>query len=86
MMKYLDLLGHEVTDCVTGFRGVAEAVSYDLYGCIQVLLRSPMIEKGKLEDARWFDGKRLSKTTEQPVMPAPSFEQEDGPAEKPAAR
>jgi len=88
-MKYLDLLGHKVTDCVTGFAGVVECVSYDLYGCIQIAVRPPVDEKGKAEDSRWFDAKRLTKVSTEPVMAAPVFElamQEPGPAEKPARR
>ena len=85
-MKYLDLLGYPVTDCVTGFKGVVECMSYDLYGCIQAAVKPPMDEKGELKDARWFDCKRLTKTSEQPVLPPPVFEdgvEEAGPAEKP---
>ena len=87
-MKYLDLLGYQVTDCVTGFKGVVTTVSYDLYGCIQVVVHPHVDEKtGKQEDGRWFDAKRLSKTSTHPVMPLPVFEDamaEAGPAEKPA--
>lgn len=86
-MKYLDLLGYEVKDRVTGFRGVVECVSYDLYGCIQLAVRPGIDAKGKLDDARWFDGKRLIKVTELPVMKVTPFEtiaEEAGPAEKPA--
>ena len=88
-MKYLDLLGYPVTDSVTGFKGIVESISYDLYGCIQAVVRGPVNDKGEIPDGRWFDCKRLSKSQTEPVMRAPIFEtaavyQEAGPAEKPA--
>ena len=87
-MKYLDLLGHTVTDSVTGYKGVVECISYDLYGCIQLGVRPEINDKGEMQDARWIDAKRVipASISEQPVMAVPSFEddvQEDGPAEKP---
>ena len=75
-MKYLDLLGYEVTDCVTGFKGVVECMSYDLYGCIQAAVRPPIDKDGLIHDSRWLDCKRLTKTGDQPVMPVPCFLEE----------
>lgn len=72
-MKYLDLLGYKVTDRVTGYSGVVESISYDLYGCIQPLVVAAVDEKGKLEQGRWFDGGRLEKSGVEPVVPVPSF-------------
>ena len=54
-MKYLDLLGYRVTDRITGFSGVVESISYDLYGCIQPWVVPAIDEKGKLETGRFFD-------------------------------
>lgn len=67
-MKHLDLLGHQVTDRVTGFSGVVEGISYDLYGCIQPYVRPPVDEKGKLESGRHFDAGRLTKSGSGPVV------------------
>lgn len=72
-MKYLDLLGYRVTDRITGFSGVVESISYDLYGCIQPLVTPDVDEKGKLETGRFFDGARLQKSGNAPVIPPPSF-------------
>lgn len=47
MKKYLDILGHKVSDKVTGFNGVAVSVSFDLYGCIQVVVNPGLSSDGK---------------------------------------
>ena len=88
--KYLDMNGHKVTDKVTGFKGVVTAVSFDLYGCVQLIV-SPEIDKdGKKGDVHWFDVGRLKITSNKPVMDQPDFESvtavsegKKGPAEKP---
>ena len=72
-MKYLDLLGCRVTDRITGFSGVVESISYDLYGCIQPWITPSIDDKGKLEGGRFFDGGRLEKSGTQPVVPVPPF-------------
>jgi hypothetical protein len=87
--KHLYLLGYEVKDKVTGFTGVAESISFDLYGCIQAAIRPPMDKDGKIPDGRWFDVSRLVVKSKKPVMDVPNFEWgrqaegEQGPAEKP---
>ena len=94
-MKELELLGMTVRDKVTGLTGVVESVSYDLYGCIQAVVRPPAnTEKGEIAEGRWFDVSRLAVTSRLPVMEIPGgrFEARPketshapGPAEKPAA-
>ena len=86
-MKYFELLGYKCRDVVTGFEGIAESISFDLYGCIQLDLR-PSLKKdakpGDFPDGRWFDAKRIKRMGKKPVMAVPSFEQtEPGPADKP---
>ncbi len=86
-MNYFDLLGHKCLDVVTGYEGVAESLSFDLYGCIQVALR-PVVGKGAkpgdYPDGRWFDVERLKVISEKPVMNVPSFDEAmKGPADKP---
>jgi hypothetical protein len=95
MQEYLSILGRKVKDKVTQAEGIADCVSFDLYGCVQVGVRPPVFVKdGKQEpqDARWFDFHRLDVTGE-PVMAAPVFKPREtagadfnaqrGPAEKP---
>lgn len=57
--NYLELLGLTVRDRVTGFRGVVESISWDLYGCIQAVVRPPVDDKGAMPDGKWCDVLRL---------------------------
>lgn len=95
-MKDLQLLGLKVKDRVTGMTGVVESIAYDLYGCVQAVIRPPVDEKGALSDGRWFDVNRLDILDAKPVMEIPgdrfSVERDatpepsrthSGPAEKP---
>ncbi len=56
IMSYFPIMCLHVCDKVTGFKGVAESVSFDIYGCVQVVVRPQMNE---LVEGRWFDHKRL---------------------------
>jgi hypothetical protein len=60
---------------VTGFKGIVECLSFDLYGCVQVTLRPEGIKKddGHTKDAQWFDVSRLEVLSKQPVMDVPDF-------------
>ncbi len=90
VQKHLALLGLKVKDRVTGFEGVVESLSFDLYGCVQVAVKPVCGKEGKLEDGRWFDVNRLQVTNKRPVMEAPDFDfvgveaagYDKGPAEK----
>jgi len=88
-MKYFDLLGFVCRDVVTGFEGVADSLSFDLYGCIQIGLRPKLKKDSKIDEypeGRWFDAKRLKKVGTKPVMEAPDFDlPEIGAADKPIA-
>lgn len=85
----IDLLGLRAKDQVTGFAGTVTSVSFDLYGCVQVV-RQPSVDKdGQPGEGRWFDVNRL--VVEQTrVMPVPDFsvalaqptDYAKGPAEK----
>lgn len=85
---YFDLLGYKVRDCVSGFEGIAESISFDLYGCIQIALRPTLAKSakpGEFPEGRWFDAKRLTKVSKAPVMAVPDFTKpEIGPADKPS--
>jgi len=81
--ELMELLGMKVVDKVTEFKGVVTSISFDLYGCIQVLVSPGTDEQGKYRDSRWFDTQRLRVTSKKPVMERPNFEGEKGPVEKP---
>ena len=86
MEKHLELLGRQVKDKVTGFVGVVESICFDLYGCVQAVVRQKVGKDGKQMDAHYFDVKRLDPVGAR-VMPKPAFGPvgtEAGPAQKPA--
>lgn len=86
MKKHLALLGLEVEDVVTGFRGICESVTFDLYGCVLAVVKPPVdkAKPGELPDPKWFDLKRLRKIGDKKVMDVPSFDEPPGPGAKPA--
>lgn len=95
--NHIDLLGKKAKDKVTGFTGVLTGVSFDLYGCIQVVITPELDKDGKIQDGRWLDINRVEITDENRVMPVPQFAKEvkygatpashtHGPAEKPARK
>lgn len=84
MHEHLRLLGFPVRDAVTGFEGVVESIAFDLYGCVQAVVKGGLDEKGLPQDGRWFDTKRLTAVSATPVMTVPTFEVIPGGAEKPA--
>jgi hypothetical protein len=84
MKEYLNILGREVTDKVTGFTGIATTVGFDLYGCVQVIVSQPgLTEKGETKPGAWFDYKRLTVTKAPLVMEQPKFESVAGGYDKP---
>jgi len=94
--KHLEILGKKVTDKVTGIKGVATSVSFDLFGCIQVVVvPKAKAKEGEVEtypNSHWFDIARLKVTSQTPVMSVPDFkfgevaEGKKGAAEKPSRR
>lgn len=90
--KQIAKLGRAGTDKVTRFNGVVTSVSFDLYGCIQLLLNPGLDKDGKLQEQQWFDSNRIALDPEgTPYMPPPNFvdgreaDGDKGPAEKPAS-
>lgn len=83
MNEYLAILGKKVSDRVTGFQGVATSVSFDLYGCVQVVVSPEKDIAGKIPGADWFDHKRLFTISETPVMDVPTFANVPGGATLP---
>ena len=89
--EHLDLLGCNVTDKVTGFSGVVTSISFDLYGCIQILVHPGMDKDSKLGDQLWFDISRIARKPAERVMAPPNYNWTPsllasggkGPADKP---
>lgn len=54
------MLGYEAKDIITNQRGIISSVSFDLYGCIQVLMTPTQVKEG--EDYKligWNDINRI---------------------------
>jgi len=85
MQDHFSLLGFKVKDSVTGFKGVCTSICFDLYGCVQGLVTTPVTEKNgeKKADSWWFDTKRLVRESDYPVMAVPHFVSVPGPEFKP---
>ncbi len=87
--EHIELLGYKYTDKVTGFKGVASSIAFDLYGCVQIVLTPTSSPEGKIENCRYFDVTRLTKKSKKRVMEIPDFvrgyvaEGKKGAAEKP---
>jgi len=85
MNEHFEVMGHKVRDRVTGFVGVVESISFDLYGCVQAVVRPPVdaAKPAELGEGRWFDAKRLEIIGETRVMEVPAFDVIHGGAAKP---
>jgi len=61
-------LGKKVKDSITGFTGIATAITEHLYGCIRVCVESKTLkEKDSHESIElWFDEQRLIPKSEAP--------------------
>jgi len=89
LKTHVDLLGCKCEDKITGLKGVIESISFDLYGCIQAVVKPPVGSDGKAQDGRWFDISRLIIKKAKRVMEVPNFNSglvaagKKGPADKP---
>lgn len=72
--SHLDLLGMRVRDKVSNYEGVVESVAFDLYGCVQAVVRPPMNEKGEVPSGHYFDVTRLEVTDGKRVVDLPRFD------------
>lgn len=86
---YFDMLGRTARDRVTGLEGTVISISFDLFGCVQAIVRTPVDKDGKLTEAYWLDVNRLEIIGKKRCMEIPEFgatprEHKHGPAEKPA--
>jgi hypothetical protein len=84
IQKSMRLLGLRVRDKVTKHAGIVTSVSFDLYGCIQVIVTPEIDKDGKPGDGRWFDEKRLEILHPDPVMEVPDFAEVPGGQELPS--
>lgn len=88
--NHIGTLGLQAEDAVTGFKGIITSISFDLYGCIQVVVVPRTNDDGKIKDGQWFDISRLNIVSDTPVITVPDFSQgyiaegKKGCAEKPA--
>jgi hypothetical protein len=75
LSAYFDLLGRRVKDKISGQEGVCDALTFDLYGCIQIAV-SPSVDKdGKYVDGRMLDVHRVQAIdADTRVMPRPAFQ------------
>ncbi len=88
---HIELLGFKAVDKITGFKGVIDSISFDLYGCVQALLKPTINKEGAIPQSYWFDVSRLQVAYDDGrVVDLPDFDQgyiaegKKGPAEKPA--
>ena len=72
MRQHIELLGLKARDKITGFKGVITTVSFDLYGCIQVIVTSKDMKKEE-GSQRWLDISRLETSHTERVMEVPSY-------------
>lgn len=70
--QVLDMLGYTYKDKITGFKGVASACTFDLYGNVQLTLQAPQ-ENNKLGDCYSFDVHRLDRQAVKRAMEVPAY-------------
>lgn len=79
------ILGDEYTDTVTGYKGKAVAVDFNLTGCTRVVLQAKTTKDGSWVDAIEVDTSRCldskGKQMDKPFVP-PLPEQRGGPARR----
>lgn len=67
MNNVLELLGKEVTDRVTGFKGTVTGIAVYLAGCHQACVFPKVGADNKMADALWLDCARLA-PSEAPAL------------------
>jgi hypothetical protein len=86
--EYLQILGTEMKDKVTGITGMVSSVCFDAYGCVQACLTQRKTKSGTIPDQYWMDIKRLAPSGKR-LMPVPRYTRpgtEIGAADKPVPR
>ena len=57
--KDFDLMGKEVIDRITGFKGMVMGICYYLTGCVMVGVQPQINKDGKLARDEWFAVSRI---------------------------
>ena len=92
VQQHLDNLGKTGRDKVTGLEGVIDSLCFDLYGCIQYMIKPKAKENGELVNSYWIDVTRVEVINDERVMPLPDYdsgyiaEGKKGAADKPASK
>lgn len=85
--KHLNLLGQQMKDRVTGFKGMVDSVCFDAYGCVQATLKPKVDKDGNVPNSIWFDVQRLEVSGKRLMDVPPHMTTvpgtERGPADKP---
>jgi len=76
---HLDLLGKRIKDRVTGIEGVATSVSFDLYGCVQVVLTPAVQDDNEIKSGVWMDVNRIEILDHERVMEPPDYLNDNTP-------
>jgi len=71
--KNIGLLGMKAKDKINGLTGIISSISFDLYGCVQVVI-TPSSRKGEYIMGTWFDLNRVKIISKKRVMPIPDFD------------
>jgi hypothetical protein len=74
-INMFNYFGQECKDRITGFTGIAVSITFDLYGCTQILLNPGINQKdGNLGIQSWFDFHRLVIVNATPAMERPNLQ------------
>ncbi len=63
-----DLLGKQVEDLVSGFKGVAVSKITYMNGCEQYSLQPKCKEDGRFLDSKWFDAEQVALVSNKKVV------------------
>lgn len=67
MKEHTLILGQEVRDKVTGFKGIITGLVSYLTGCHQALVQPRVKETGDFVDSHWFDTDRIEVVGASPM-------------------
>ena len=70
--KHFSMLGYNAMDKVTKVEGIITSISFDLFGCIQVVLTPPHDSQ---VTPRWYDIRRIKILDNERVMDCPNFDE-----------